>query len=125
MGVQLNAQVKKNLQYVEDAHAMTRIIVNRFFSPLKRFYPTYVLTRQYWEERKVAARILSFTKKVIEDRRNLRRRFEVNDRRVNGSTKMSSFIDILLDAERDGNILTNEDIWYETQTFLFAVIITI
>lgn len=119
MGIKLNAQAKENLQYLNDTKVMTRIMVNRFFSPLKRLDPIYKLTKEYREERQITARILSFTKKVIEDRRKLRKVAFSND--INRDKKMLSLISILLEAERDGKPLTDEDIMYETQTFLLAV----
>lgn len=130
MGIKLNVQAKENphSQFVKDNHAMTRIILNRLVMPLKRFNLTYVLTGEYWEGGKVSARLHSFTKKVIEDRRMLRRTSTTKDDFTNGvnrSRKRSSLIDILLDAERDGQSITNEDIMYEIQTFLFAVIVNL
>lgn len=129
MGIQLNAQIEQNSQYVKDIGLLVKFLVRRVFSPLKRFQPIYMLTSQYWEERKVAARVYDFTRKVINDRKTLRRANAGYADRSNGFCKnyekTSSLLDIILDAEHNGAPLTEDDIVFETQNFLFAVIFKI
>lgn len=119
MGIKLNAQQNKNSQYIEDIDEIGAIILRRLFSPIKRLPFTYRFTKDYQKELEVVARIRDFTRKVIDDRKRTKASRTSNN--TDEKNKEYSLLDMLLEAESDGRILTNEELIDEVQTFLFGV----
>ncbi|KAI4465969.1 cytochrome p450 family 4 [Holotrichia oblita] len=122
MGIKLDAQRNKNSQYIEDIDEIGAIILRRLFSPIKRIPFTYKFTKDYQNELEVVARIRDFTRKVIDDRKKMKASTTINDSINNTDVKNKeySLLDMLLEAEKDGRILTNEELIDEVQTFLFG-----
>ncbi|GJQ77316.1 hypothetical protein Trydic_g20296, partial [Trypoxylus dichotomus] len=126
MGIKLNVQGNKNMQYTTDIHEMSAIVIRRLFSPFKRHPWLYRLTKDYKSETKIIGRIRGLTQRVIDDRKRIKANMEINN--TNGElanntiekSKRKSLLDILLEAEIDGRPLTNTELIDETQSFLFA-----
>lgn len=108
------------MQYVQDTHESSKFILKRLFSPFKKFTFTYMFTRDYWKERKVLARIHNFTKLVV-DRRKLLRTESIPNGTFRTKGKKACLLDVLLDSQDGEESLTDKQIIYETQSFLFAV----
>ncbi|KRT79167.1 cytochrome P450, partial [Oryctes borbonicus] len=114
MGIKLDAQNNKDLDYISDSEEISSITLRRIFNPFKQFFITYVWTRDFWNERVTAARIRKFTMEVINRRRRMRSKNIDKDIR-------GCLLDTLLDAEYDGKPLTDKQIMDEVQTFVAMI----
>lgn len=94
----------------------------KFFSVLKRFRFYYRFTADYKREQKCLKVLKTMTKIVVENRRNER---ESKQNKANveenefGIKKKIAFLDLLMNLEDE--VLTNDEINDEVNTFLFGV----
>ncbi|KYB27581.1 putative cytochrome P450 4d14-like Protein [Tribolium castaneum] len=110
MGTQINAQKGQNAKYVQSVREMCRILIDRGLSPLKILNNTYWMTKDYYIEKKSLKVLHSFTSSVIE-----KRKAERNERNC---TKLA-FLDLLLKFSNEGELLTDQELREEVDTFMF------
>lgn len=79
-----------------------------------------MFTRDYWKERKVIQRIHNFTKLVVDNRKLLRTE-SISDGTLTVKRRILSVLDVLLNTADGDRPMTDNQIIFETQGFLFAV----
>lgn len=129
MGTSINAQENSDNEYCAAIRTMGNIFIERVFSFWKQYDTLYPLSKEYKIEQKCLRIIHSFTRSIIEKRReqltanlkNIQEQDENKDENDVGSKKKIAFLDVLLQSTIDGKPLTNEDIAAEVDTFMFAV----
>ncbi|CAH0557342.1 unnamed protein product [Brassicogethes aeneus] len=122
MGVSINAQDKKESEYVRSVKEMCRIIVERSFSPIEMFDTLFPLSRNYKIQNQAIKVLHNNTYSVIRQRRkeleeSKKQLVEIED--DVGTKKRMAFLDLLLKATVDNKPLSNEDIREEVDTFMF------
>lgn len=124
MGIQLNSQKNKNIEYVRAIEDYLDLFIVKYFSIFRRFDSYYRLTKDYKREQEALCIIHDMTRSVIRNRENERKNtnnIKVGD--VNnefGIKRKIAFMDLLLDLKDRGNF-TERDIRDEANTFLVAV----
>ncbi|KAK4880256.1 hypothetical protein RN001_008402 [Aquatica leii] len=114
MDTSVNAQEELNSEYVNNVDEVIKIVLNRFFSIIKRWHFVYRLSQDYQDEKKYIKRLHRFTNSVIENRRKeLYSREKMTNKKLN-------LLDILLTSTVNEKYLTNEEIRGEVDTFMFA-----
>ena len=121
MGVTINAQDDDQSEYVQSVKAMTRIIIERAFSPLQMYDFLYPLTRNYYTQRKALKILHDKSNTVIRQTLQKLQNKETNATEDDdcGIKKRTPFLDLLLNARVDGRSLTQEEIREEVDTFMF------
>lgn len=120
MGVTINAQNQPDLLYVKSVKRMSQIILERTIHPLKRWDFTYRFTKACTDERECLKVLHGFTSKVIESRR---KELLIKASEDLSHSKRKAFLDLLLlmKQENGDNVLTNNDVQEEVDTFMFEV----
>jgi cytochrome P450 family 4 len=111
MGTKINAQKGDNNEYVHCVKEMCRIVIDRCLSPIKLFRITYWMTKDYYIQKKVLHILHEFTTSVITSKKQTK-----NGR---SDDKKSAFLDLLLKFSQDQNLLSDEEIREEVDTFMF------
>ncbi|KAJ3656159.1 hypothetical protein Zmor_015256 [Zophobas morio] len=121
MGVTINAQDDDQSEYVQSVKAMTRIIIERAFSPLQMYDFLYPLTRNYYTQRKALNILHDKSYTVIKQKLQKLQNKEASATQDDDCDikNRKSFLDILLNARVDGRPLTQEEIREEVDTFMF------
>lgn len=119
MGTSVNAQLNSDSEYVQSVKNMLDIVIARVFSPIKMTDWTYFFTEDYRKEKKALKVIHSYTWNVIKRRQEFLKS-EKNENHA-GYQKRKAFLDLLLEANSNGEQLTLEEIREEVDTFMFAV----
>lgn len=127
MGITVEAQKNKNIEYVKNVKEICRIVIDRSSSVFKTNDFCYMLSRDYYKEQKTVEKLHKVTYSVIENRRE--KTLEQADRTVVNNNSSSSFrkkrlafLDILLQStDENGVPLSIEDIREEVDTFMFEV----
>lgn len=123
MGIKINAQQNENKAYVHAVGEFMELYMLKFFSILKRFRFYYLLTADYKKEQKCLKVLKNMTRIVVENKRKERegkQKDDITDENEFGIKKKVAFLDVLMNLE-DGDVLTNEEINDEVNTFLFGV----
>lgn len=114
MGISLNAQ-QNDSEYITNIKELAPLISDRFFSLIKTSELTYWLTSAYRKEQKKLEVIHNFTRKVIEQRKQERKKCVTEKNK-------QAFLDLLLKInEESSNSLSDSDLQEEVDTFMFAV----
>ncbi|GJQ72806.1 hypothetical protein Trydic_g1456 [Trypoxylus dichotomus] len=126
MGVSVNAMSNAQNEYVASLYGISEIIVWRFLRPyIIDFIFKFTSKGQAFEEH---LNILhSFTRKVIAERKKQRLNNKSNNElnadntedEILGKKKKMSFLDLLLESSADGQVLNDQDIAEEVDTFMF------
>ncbi|KAJ8943363.1 hypothetical protein NQ318_002596 [Aromia moschata] len=121
MGVPINAQKHEDSDYVRNVKQMGRIVMDRAFSATKSNNFLYMLSRDYYLERKLVRELHDVTTAVINTRRKelATKRADGEQHNDLGRKKNLAFLDILLQSTIDGEPLSSEDIREEVDTFMF------
>lgn len=116
MGISIDVQRQQKNEYVNSIYEISELILHRFVRPY--LHPEFIYSRSASGKRFYhCLKILhSFTKEVIENRKKTR---EENQRKGVTVTKRQAFLDLLLDANENKNLLTDQDIREEVDTFMF------
>ncbi|CAI5447823.1 unnamed protein product [Caenorhabditis angaria] len=114
MGKSVNAQLSKDNEYVWAVHTINDLIQTRTKNPLVWNSWVYKLTENGKTHEKCLQILHSFTKKVIDERKES---LEESDYKIE-SGKRLAFLDLLLDMAQSGQIAM-EDIQAEVDTFMF------
>ncbi|KAF2878640.1 hypothetical protein ILUMI_27529 [Ignelater luminosus] len=125
MGTKVNAQDKSESEYVNSVKAMSRIIMDRSLSLIKMFDFLYCFTNDYREENHALKVLHGYTKAVIKSRKQeLMKASGISDSPSEieddlGRKKRKTFIDLLLQYNKDGQPISEEEIREEVDTFMF------
>ncbi|XP_037039616.1 cytochrome P450 4d1-like isoform X2 [Bradysia coprophila] len=124
MGIELNAQRNANLEYVNAVREINHIITSRIASSFNRSDIIFRFSSLYKQQTKTLKILHGFTDAVIRERRQkllAQRNSAQSDSVVSEdeATKPTTFLDILLQGNIDGNPLSNSDIREEVDTFMF------
>lgn len=123
MGVQINAQVESNSDYVKAVKTMCCLCHEQAFSAWKRFPFLYKLFASDYKEREQALNILhGQTRKVIDMRKKAIKASGVaalENSDETGIKNRLAFLDLLLIAQAKGVPLTDDNIQEEVDTFMF------
>lgn len=127
MGTSVNAQEDAESEYVKAVHNMCRIVIERGFSVIESFDFLYKFTSNYRCEEKSLKILHGYTNAVLQKKKKefLAKKVEQNGNEVVGEDvgmkKKMVFIDLLLEYQRDGNLITDDEIRQEVDTFMFEV----
>nr|WKR34928.1 cytochrome P450 CYP4BN80 [Monolepta hieroglyphica] len=123
MGVSINAQRNPKSEYVYAVDKKCKLLIERTFSPIKTFSLLYMLTPEYYEDRRCVNILHKQTMGVIRSRKaELKKTKKETQGHVDdiGIRKKKVFLDLLLEATLDGRPLTDTEIREEVDTFMFA-----
>ncbi len=116
MGISIDVQRQQKNEYVKSIYEISELILYRFVRPylhLEFIHKRTETGKRFYHCLEV---LHSFTKEVIQNRKKTR---EENKRNGVVSSKRRAFLDLLLDANENKNILTDQDIREEVDTFMF------
>ncbi|XP_050530833.1 cytochrome P450 4C1-like [Daktulosphaira vitifoliae] len=123
MGCEINSQINSDCEYVKAIDELTAIMQKRFITPWLKPNIIFNMTRLGKRQKHCINIIHSFTKKVISDRKNnLKSNATVSDANKNEiyGKRSKALLDLMIDVSDNGNILSDEDIQEEVDTFMFA-----
>ncbi|KAJ6644620.1 Cytochrome P450 4C1, partial [Pseudolycoriella hygida] len=117
MGISLDVQGKQRKEYVNSVYEISELLLHRWVRPY--LHPEFIYKRTATGRRfHHCMKVLhSFTNEVIENRKKTR---EANKQENVPVPKRKAFLDLILDANENQNILTDQDIREEVDTFMFA-----
>lgn len=128
MGIEVQALSQESNEYVDAIYGVCREIVHR----ITRFWLNidFIYYKTQYGKRflKYIHVLHTTTNKVINERKELLRK-KPNFENTNveqddiGTKKRKAFLDMLIEASKDGTVLTNEQIREEVDTFLFEVFV--
>lgn len=127
MGTKLNSQnsTSKTIgDYLQSIRDECQILLRRSFSSWKRSDILFKFSQDYQLEKKALKNLHSFTNKVIVERREVLKNDREGETRKEdeiGIKKRTAFLDMLLEATKNGLPLTDKEIRDEVDTFMFAV----
>ena len=120
MGKSINAQEESDTDYVRAIYEASDIVFQRQRSPWLWDPRLFSLTPTGHKFRSILATLHGFTDKVIQERKQECLGWSRNKHEDDiGLKKKLAFLDLLIDASDDGNVLTDEDIREEVDTFMF------
>ncbi|XP_069680169.1 cytochrome P450 4C1-like [Periplaneta americana] len=124
MGTCINAQLSEDSEYVKAVYDMKKVIIERLAKPYLLSDFVFKLTKWNKLQEKCIRTIHGFTKKVIQDRREQRKtttQKKLTDEDIAfGCKRRVAFLDMLLEASENGMEITDEEIQYEVNTFMFG-----
>lgn len=125
MGVKINAQLNENREYVQAVKDFLELLMEKYFSFLKRINCYYKLTNDYVREEKSLKILNEMTKRVIENRKkeraNMKHSNNTNEAEQEfGIKKKVALLDLLLNL-KDDDSFTDQELCDEVNSFFFAV----
>lgn len=123
MGTSVNAQNDTDSEYVRSVKHMCKVVVDRAFSAVLQQELLYRFSSQYRKEKEALRVLHEYSKSVISNRKaEFLRSKETGGRSEDiGIKKKLAFLDLLLEASENGQVMSDEDIREEVDTFMFAV----
>lgn len=119
MGTAINAQENVGTVFYESVEALCRLAFERFFSNFKRHDFFYSFTADYQKEKRALKVVQEYAASVLKSRKQaLMQNFEDIDLE---ERKTKSFLDILLEYKLKNQVLSDQDILDEVNTFMFGV----
>nr|AGN52793.1 cytochrome P450 [Laodelphax striatellus] len=119
MGTTVNAQEKKDSEYVKAVYEVSELILYRALRPWLYADTIWKLSshgRAYYRNLKT---LHDFTNKVIMEHREATSKSSTQPETDDGVGKKRAFLDLLLDATESGHELSRADIREEVDTFMF------
>lgn len=116
MGITIDVQGEQKSEYVSSIYEISELVLHRFVRPYLHPEFIYKLTSTGKRFYHCLEILHSFTKNVIENRKRTRTE---NQRKGVVVPKRQAFLDLLLDANENKNLLTDQDIREEVDTFMF------
>lgn len=116
MGISLDVQGEQKNEYVDSIYEISELILYRALRPHLHFEFIYKRTASSKRFYHCLNVLHSFTKEAIETRKKTR---EENKLKGITAKKRQAFLDLLLDANENQNLLTDKDIREEVDTFMF------
>ncbi|XP_046451576.1 cytochrome P450 4c3-like isoform X1 [Daphnia pulex] len=127
MGCNVDAQAKSDSEYVKAVYTMSEIVAARQSRPWIQPNILFQMSEYSSKQRKVLCVLHSFTDDVI--RRSKMERMEQNTNKITtqyqdddsfvAKKKRLALLDLLLDASKNGEVLSDLDIREEVDTFMF------
>jgi len=121
MGKSINAQEDSDSEYVRAIYEASDIVFRRQRSPWLWDDRLFVLTPGGFKWRNILSTLHGFTNKVIAEKKQeyktKKKATSIND--DVGLKKRLAFLDLLIEASDDGDVLSDEDIREEVDTFMF------
>lgn len=121
MGISINAQRNKDNEYVKSVTVMKDTVYRRTIAFWKLSDILYLLSKDYWREKRAIKVLHDTTDSVIRKRRQFLLENPESDDNTETPKKRLSFIDILLKGSIDGRPLTDREIREQVDTFMFEV----
>lgn len=124
MGVSIDAQNTVYSDYIFALKEMCRITVHRAFSIVKMFNFSYFFTSDYWREQRYVKILHDHTNSVIRAKKLAMKdksAKDVQNQDEIGQKKKKAFLDLLLQAQKDEETITDARIREEVDTFMFEV----
>ncbi|XP_076749847.1 cytochrome P450 4c3 [Xylocopa sonorina] len=119
MGCVVNAQTNFENEYVLAVNTLASISQRRFLNVWMSFDPIFKLTT-WGKQHDHALRVThGFVNKIIAERK-AEWRSKKNDSSNERFQKRQALLDLLLEISKDGEVLTDDDIRDEVNTFMFA-----
>lgn len=116
MGIQLDCQTQYQNEYVDAVYEISELIMHRVVRPYLALDIIYRNTQKGKQYKKCVDILHKMTREVISNRKAAR---EENKRKGVSRKKRPAFLDLLLDANEQQNLLSDEDIRQEVDTFMF------
>ncbi|XP_037041977.1 cytochrome P450 4C1-like [Bradysia coprophila] len=116
MGIEIDCQTQHQNEYVDAVYEISELIMHRILRPYLAPDIIYRNTTSGKKFKKCLDILHNFTKDVILNRKAAR---EENKRKGVAPKKRQAFLDLLLDANENQNLLTDDDIREEVDTFMF------
>ncbi|KAI7815057.1 cytochrome p450 [Rhyzopertha dominica] len=115
MGTKTDENNPKQMAYRKSMHEFSKLVVHRILRPW--LYPTltWMVTPEYWYERKLIKTMHAFTDNVVRERQNLGRISKDKDHRK----RRLAMLDLLLSAKNEGMDIDYYGIREEVDTFTF------
>ncbi|KAF2897328.1 hypothetical protein ILUMI_08846, partial [Ignelater luminosus] len=116
MGTQVNAQDDSESKYVFSVKEMSRIVMDRAFSALKKVDSLYYFSKDYQKETEALKILHGYTNSVIQSRKQEIIKSNGHNDKVAldeddiGRKKRKTFLDLLLEYRKDGQSMTDEEI---------------
>lgn len=123
MGTSVNAQNETDSEYVHSVKHMCKVVVDRAFSAILQQELFYRFSSQYRKEKKALRVLHEYSKSVISNRKAefLRSKDNRGESEDIGIKKKLAFLDLMLEHDENGSLMSDEDIREEVDTFMFAV----
>lgn len=123
MGTKVDAQDNGNSDYVRSVKQACNIVIQRSTSAIESFDVLFPFTRNYYRLHKSVKILHDYTNKVINTRRNELKKTDTKSVKDNqtGMRSKKPFLDLLLEANVEGQPLPQEEIREEVDTFMFEV----
>ncbi|CCD65767.1 Cytochrome P450 [Caenorhabditis elegans] len=115
MGIQVNAQLGHNNEYVHAVKRISEIVWNHMKFPWLWLKPIWYLTGLGFEFDRNVRMTNNFVRKVIQERKELLN----EDGNEASEKKRKAFLDLLLTIQKEEGTLSDEDIREEVDTFMF------
>lgn len=122
MGVNINAQINSDSDYVKAVKIVSGIITKRHYNGLLRSNWIFKMTPNYFKQQKYLKVLHDFTDSVIIARRDELTGLSssaISSADDVGNKKKMALLDVLLQSNIDGKPLSNTDIREEVDTFMF------
>lgn len=126
MGVDINDATSSNSEYVQAISGIVDLIVHRTFHPYLYSDIVWYNTSKGRLQQKYLEILHGFTRQVIQKRKEKLMNGNAVEEKLTeedillGKKRRLVFLDLLLEANRDKQILTDEEIREEVDTFMFA-----
>lgn len=127
MGTSVNAQNDTDSEYVRSVKHMCKVVVDRAFSAILQQDLLYLLSSQYRKEKQALKVLHEYSTSVIRNRKSefVKNSSGSEQKEDLGIRKKLAFLDMLLEANNSGQVMTDKDIREEVDTFMFAVSINL
>ncbi|KAK9886188.1 hypothetical protein WA026_015700 [Henosepilachna vigintioctopunctata] len=124
MGVKINAMKDADSEYVKAIYIVADIVLHRWFRPWLHPNLLFKLSPSGREQQRNIRIVHEFAEKVIAERRERIEKFGKEEMSLDdvllGKKKRLAFLDLLLQANMERNLLTTQEIREEVDTFMFA-----
>ncbi|XP_030754114.1 cytochrome P450 4d2-like [Sitophilus oryzae] len=119
-GTSIGAQNQENIEYVEAIKTFLEIFVYRFYSGWMGHPIFFRFSEHYKKYHKTVKILHEFCEDVIKKRKEkFRKKDKINEDENDGIKIRSALLDMLLEANQNGENLSDEDIRDEVNTFMF------
>ncbi|XP_068081533.1 cytochrome P450 4C1 isoform X2 [Anabrus simplex] len=120
MGTSIHAQDGQEVEYVKAVHRISELFQKRQLNPFLYKNIIFNLTGIGREQARVVKILHAFTRKVLEQRRQeyISNR-ETTDNNLQRKKRILSFLDLLIEISETKQVLSDEDIQEEVDTFMF------